>query len=438
MAAARGDVVHSGAPDGAPGAGVGRTSGRKVPLRQELSGADDDKIRRIASLIDQVDQAEANQSVLDPIRARLGPLSLPRPLKMRRLLFMPLEPIIVPAKHWTSAEPTIPRSALPAIGALIIARLGDDAVLISKMITGHDVTRLDIIAGAGALLWLRAAETAAVAEVPPVWSETGLPTTAFEPLIRAMSTVWRRATRLRNLQREGEIGALRADAAAVTAILEGAPSESALGCGMIARLILSQSPFAAEHLRLFASASANKPNALILQKVVIRAVAEGADEMQQGCGIVGSIRTAPLDQASDRVRQVTKLLREMQDHEGHKISAARLQRMRDNLGRACLERFKAGMKNELINKLQDGAGPLAASEQVTLETRARDLRMLETTARGLRDAKTYDTLLQAGSEAVANARRNGVVSRHGEIRLTEILAGTEAALRLYRQAPPAS
>jgi hypothetical protein len=430
MAGAGRDVVHSGGP--------GRASGRNAPLRQKLSGADDDKIRHIASLIDQVDKVEANQSVLDPIRARLGPLSLPRPLKMRRLLFMPLEPIIVPAKHWALAEPTIPRSALPAMAALIMARLGDDAVLISKMITGHDVTGLDIIAGAGALLWLRAAEIAAVAEVPQVWSETGLPMTAFVPLFRAMGTVWRRATRLRNLQREGEIGALRADAATVTAILEGAPSESGLGCGMVARLILSQSPFAAEHLRLFAGASANKPNALILQKAVIHAVAEGADEMEQGCGIVGSIRTASLDQASDRVRQVTKLLREMQEHEGHKISAARLQRMRDNLGRACLERFKAGMNNELINKLQDGAGPLDASEQVMLETRARDLRMLETTARALGDAKTYDVLLQAGAEAVATARRNGVMTRRGEIRLTEILAGTEAALRLYRQAPPAS
>jgi hypothetical protein len=132
-------------------------------------------------------------------------------------------------------------------------------------------------------------------------------------LQQGLATVWRRAARLRLLFRDGQIGALQADGAAVNAIMSGTPSESLLGCAMVARLILVQSPFAARHLQLYASASANRDDKVILQKAVTRAIDDALGGMERADVFAETIGQASLDHIAEHVRTLTTLLRRIEE-----------------------------------------------------------------------------------------------------------------------------
>jgi hypothetical protein len=255
----------------------------------------------------------------------------------------------------------------------------------------------------------------------------------FEPLARAMATVWRRAAQLRLLFRTGQIGALRAEPDAVEAILSGTPAESALGCAMVARLILLQSPFAAKHVRLFANATGNRDDKVILQKAITNGVDEVIHDLEQPKAFNDSIVHAPLEHAGDHLRNVITLLLQIEGDPSCRIAGPRLKAVRDNLSKASRARFAEGMQTDVLAPLTTAAQPIDGAEQARLETVARDLRVVESAGRSLGGGADYDALLEAGAQALAAARQRGALSRMAEIRLLEILGGPEAALRLYRQ-----
>ncbi|MFL5282000.1 MAG: hypothetical protein ACJ8AW_13680 [Rhodopila sp.] len=403
-------------------------------LRLELSGADDAKVRRIAMLVDAANDPELNHALLDPIRARLAPLNPPRKLRLPRLLFMPFDPLIVPARNWQRDDSTVPRSALLPFSRMVTAALGQDEGAINRMIEDADAEQLEVIAEAGAVLWPRAAAIVAETGIPPNWNTgSGLPEAVFEPLARATATVWRRASQLRLLFRTGQIGALKAEPTAVEMILAGTPTESMLGCAMVARLILLQSPFAPRYVRLFASATGNGGDQVFLQKVITNAFDEVIKDMERPGAFAATIAHASLDQAADRLRNVMTLLLQTELDASSRIPGPRLKAVRENLTAACGDRISAGMKAEVLAPLTAAAGLLSGVEQTQIEAAARDLRMVESAARSLGDATDHNTVLEAGIHAAAAARHRGVLSRMGQIRLIEILAGPEAALRMYRR-----
>jgi hypothetical protein len=77
-----------------------------------LQSARDDQVMKIVGLIDALPRRGALDKLLDPLRPRLARLHPPRPLTFPRLLFRPLDPLIVDDAAWREGEGTLPRGLL--------------------------------------------------------------------------------------------------------------------------------------------------------------------------------------------------------------------------------------------------------------------------------------------------------------------------------------
>ena len=226
-------------------------------LRHELREADDQKIRRITAMLDGVSETAGKQAILDPLRDRLGSLKPVRPLRFVRVMFTPLDPLIVAANAWRPGDATIPRSVLAPLAAVVRAGLGPDAAAIDTMIAGHKTDAIQVITSAGDILWPRAAAILAGSAVPDGWTETGLRPAFYAALATSVAAVLRRAPRLRCLLRDEAVGVLEAEQRTIEDILLNVGTEPAEGCAMIAELLLLQAPHAAPVLWQYMSSVQN-------------------------------------------------------------------------------------------------------------------------------------------------------------------------------------
>jgi|GEM_PF-1744302 len=400
-------------------------------LRSELLDADDSKIMRIAEVLDEAADPSLNQTILDPVRARLALLKPSRPLRFTRLLFIPLNPLIVPARDWRPEEATVPRTALTSISNTVRAGLENERIPIDKVISVRKAGTTQMISLAGEVLWTPAAEILATAPPPVDWAETGLHPSAYPPLARAIAAVLRRAPQLRCLVRDAEIGALESNADILNDLLRDIGDESPEGCDMIARLILVQSPHMAPLLRRSVSSTQDLAEKAMLHQAVDRGVEHLLTDMENGTGFTEAIERGALAHVGGEVRRIAALLREI----GHDASAAkhrpRLKPIMERLDQACRARFADGIRDGLITPLALASTPLDGVDQTRLETTARNLRTLETAARLVGSPASYDALLQRAAETVCAAAADGTLSSVRTIRLVEILSGSEAAEALY-------
>jgi hypothetical protein len=402
-------------------------------LRRDLIKANDHKIRQIVAVLDDIVNPVANQALLDPIRSRLASLKPARPLRFARLLCIPIDPLIVPARDWRPGHPSVPRTTLAALARVVRSRLGSEVSAIETIIAGHKTDAARAITLAGDLLWPRAAEILAAA-VPPVdWPETGLRAAVFTDLALAVAAVLRRAPRLRRLARQGAIGALAPDEQAVSEILVNIANEPPAARGMIVRLILTQSPHAAPVLRRAVASSPGAAGQSLLRQALSSATDNVLDDMESGSHITDEISRGSLADAGDGVRRVIALLAELDSDTDAAKHRPRLRAIRDRLDQACRARFATGVRESLVAPLADADAPVDRAGQTQLETCARELRVLETAARKIGGQASYDQLLPAATEAVKAAAEAGTLTPVRMLRLIEILAGAEVAETYYRR-----
>ena len=198
-------------------------------IRHQVAEADDEKVRRIVALLDQQPAPAAVQAILEPLRPRLAILRPPRPLRFERLLFLPLDPLIVRTPDWRPGASTIPRSILAPVGKTVRAELGQRGTEIDGLIAGRNTYDATVITEAGDLLWPHAALILADAPPPIGWDATGLPPSVYPALARAIASVLHRTLRLRDLVRDAAVGALEPNEGALRAILIGIAAESPEG-----------------------------------------------------------------------------------------------------------------------------------------------------------------------------------------------------------------
>lgn len=403
-------------------------------LRRELDAADDAKIRLVTAMLDAVSDATGKQAILDPLRARLGWLKPERPLRFGRLLFMPLDPLIVPANLWRPGQATVPRSVLASLTGVVRAGLGTDTALIDGMIAEHKGDATQRITRTGAALWPLAAEILAQSSEPSDWAETGLRPAFYVPLAQAIAAVLRRATRLRTLLRDGDVAALKLDAALVNDILKTLAEETAEGCAMVVELILLQSPHAAPLLRDFMASSHNSAEKASLRQALARGTDQALSLMEQRSGMIDGIVRAPIAIVGEQVRRINAMLSDIGDAASSAGDRPRVKAIRDRLEAVCRTRFAHCLDEDLVQPLAEAAGPVDARGQTRFETCARDLRALEAVVRKGGMAGGYDRLLTQASEQVEAAASAGTLTPMRQLRLIEILAGSEVAAAMHRKA----
>jgi len=403
-------------------------------LRHELRGADDQKVTRITGVLDELSDPTINQSLLDPFRDRLATLKPVRPLRFSRVLFVPLDPLIVAGRAWRLGEPSIPRTVLASISSTVRAECGSEAAAFDQLIAGRRADMVQAITLAGDVIWPRAAEVLAMAPPPVDWGATGLAAAVYPPLARIIASVLRRARQLRRLARDGGDGGPEADDKAMKAILQDIAREPAESRIMITRLILLQAPHAAPALRRFLSSSQDQAEKASLQHALARGTEQVLAAMENEPEFAKEIGHASLAHAADEVRRINAVLQEIEHGSGTGKDRLRLKAIRGHLDLTCRTRFAEGLQAGLVAPLSAASGPVDGASQMRLESCTRDLRTLEMEARKVGGSASYDRLALQASDAVLSAAQAGTLSPARKIRLIEILSGPEAAEALYRQA----
>jgi hypothetical protein len=408
--------------------GARGSSGRDIrDLGRRLADAPDAEVARAVAVVDQMPQRGGADLLIDPLRPRLAGLRPPRPLRFTRLLFLPLDPLIVPPPRWQPHLPSIPRSALTPLAETVRAGLGAEATAIDAMIQGAAAHDTEAVTRAGDRLWPRAAALLSDAPPPVGWAETGLNVAMYTVLARRIGAVLAQAPLMQDLAAEAEAGFASPRLAPVHAMLLDVGERCPNALTMLVTLLLAKLPQLAVLLAKIAPELGPQAEAALRQAGQDAAEALLAG-LEAGNGMETAVSRIELAEAGQEVRRIVTLLQQLAERTDLPQARVRVQAVRHRLDVRCRQRFAHAMATEFLPLLRQppaGSDGRAAS---ALETTARHLREMEGEARSIGGGDAYDTLLR---EAAAVVRERGAtMSLAARVRLVEILAGPEAALAL--------
>ena len=387
-------------------------------LRQELAEASGAQIIRVVATVDAMMSRGAADQLVAPLRQRLIALRPPRPLKFVRLLFHPLDPLIVPAARWRFGQHTIPRTALAPMADHVRLAMGAAATAIEADIAGHTDAEAELIALWGASLWPEAAAILAEPVIPACWDATELGDPVYRPLAGMVATLLGQATALDALCAETANGMLPPRAESIDPILTRVATTNLAALPMTITLLLTRLPQAAA---LLAQSSVGPDGA------VVAALDQAADlllrQLEEADGIEVRIATGSLADSGSAVKGIATLLRLLDSANAHPRRRETLRAVRDRLDAGCKARFASGLQDDLLLPLRQlGASPGSATI-LALEAAARGLRVLETEARTFGSGATYDRLLGTAAAAIGSRTMREVLSLADQVRLVEIVAG---------------
>jgi hypothetical protein len=397
-------------------------------LQRGLASARDGQIANVVAVVDAMAARGSADDMIAPLRPRLAQIRPRRPLRFSRLLFMPLDPLIVPAHAWKPDSVTIPRTALPVMADIVRAAMGEEAHVVEAMIHHHAMDDAVIAVSAGRILWPAAASIFAEAIEPPDWPRTGLRPNTCVPLLRQMSTLLAHAELLEDLYAEAEIGvALQPEQ--LRPLIGTAAKQGADTLAMTVTVLLARLP---ETLGMLGrTASMIGPSGSDqLQLAAERAIEVLLDRLEAKSGIETLIVANSLGQVGAEVRHVAHLLDALPNDGTRPQWRPRQQAIAARLEAICQLRLATALDVEFVEALGTIAEDSSAEAIMRLEDAARGLRDLEHEARQIGCPEACDTLLQRAASLVNEAGSEQTLDLVDRVRLVEILAGPETALAM--------
>ncbi len=162
--------------------------------------ARDEKIERIVAIVDGLAIRGDADALIAPLRMRLARMRMRRPLKFARLLFTPLDALVVPTALWSRGRLGLPRAALAPIAAECRVLLGAALGPVDALIEGCDTDNIVALRAAGRLLWPLAARALAGLAAPADWVRTsGLAVEDHDDAVRLLTGVLREAAEIEEL-----------------------------------------------------------------------------------------------------------------------------------------------------------------------------------------------------------------------------------------------
>ncbi len=394
-----------------------------------LAAARDEQVAQIVALVDAMQARGAADALIAPLRARLLRLRPARRLRFGRVLFTPLDPVIVAAVSWQERTSTLPRTALEPIEQIVRAGLGFRMSTLEAAIAGTPDGNPPAVARIGEMLWKPASEVlrlAADSPPPPAWTGAGLPPALFHPIRSAITAVLAVASEIEAwCERDPE--RLPPTAAELEHVLAAALPDGPGACGMLGAVLLTKLPQASADI-LLALTALGKSNASSAPIPAQHAVDAALGQMDSAVG--AEVGAAPLPDAAEAVERAVLLLDGLGRNAGP-LRRERLDAVRGALDARSRDRFATTLAHWLTVPTQPSPGegaPLA----LTLEASARDLRRFEMAARQLGAAASYDQALRQAAEQVFSMPDSVALTQVDRLRLAEILAGPEHALGLFR------
>ena len=386
-------------------------------VQHKLRTAGDEQLAQVVALVDAMPARGEADALIAPLRARLAALEPARPLTFTRLLFRPLDPVIVIGPRWRPGVPAVPRTALPSIGQAIIARLGPAVAPIKEMIAGHNGRERAVAADAGRALWPAAAAVLDRLPLPADWRHvTGLPESCYTEIRSNIEAVLHQAVPLRQRAQDGDATGLVH--ASSTAILAATQAQHPAGLGIVLAVLLADGAEAGPALL----AAMAIPGAQ-----VDSAVEQTLDRVQHV--LTNVLPSSGLAAASSQAKRVAALLDAIEGPCARPMLRSQTQRTRQLADQACQGRLRQALDQDFLPKLAGPGTVLDDAEVTDLESTARGLRLLATVGRRLGGGTKYDQLL-CRTAADACAVTDSTLTHMERLRLAELLVGSDAARRL--------
>jgi hypothetical protein len=383
--------------------------------RRELAGADDTRVLKVLHYVDTLADRGQADGLLAPLRDRLRRLRPARPLRFARLLFSPLDPVIVSPRDWRAGAPHLPRSAIAPITTMVRRALPGVLPPFEAIINDSSQPEAARVRAAGSMLWVPSATLLRTAEAPPEWREAGLPPAAFRSLAVGCARCLGTANEFDDLNDPG-LPAADLDRA-LAAQMRASEADGPIAWGMLLSVMLQRFPASEAPHRAATAASANR--ALLQSAEAAYEAAWSWIERAANDTSVGD----PAEAAADLRRQAALLEVLARDPKQRR----RAQVLQTELRAACAHRIEGVAQERLVGPLQRITAEDAADEGVlaVLETDARALRQLDSEARRLGSGAGHEAQLRTAAAAVTARTDMAPMDR---ARLVEILLGPQAAL----------
>ncbi|MEA2790668.1 MAG: hypothetical protein QOG73_3074 [Acetobacteraceae bacterium] len=392
-------------------------------LNREIAQAPDERILRIVTLVDAMPVRGAADQLLAPLRQRLALLRPPRPLRLPRLIFHPLKPLIVAAAGWRIGQQAIPRTVIMPIADHVRLAMGAAGVAIETRMAGRTTADTELIVRLGCSLWPAAAKILTGSAIPETWAATQLGDNIYRPLADIVAAVLAEAAALQTLCAETATGLLPPRLKVVEAILNRVARMNPGALPMMIALLLDSVPQAAG--LLLPARTTTVQNAMNeAAEILLR-------QLSHEDGIEARIGKARLSDAGTATSRIVTLLTHLSDVATKYTPRDQLRMLRRRLDASCAARFASGLRDELLTPLRRLTIFPDPDQILALETAARGLRVLATEARSVGSGVAYDRLLSEAAAAIKDdAIRMALTDR---LRLIEILASPAAALAMLDQ-----
>ncbi len=379
------------------------TTGSVLNIQTSLAHAADAQIARVVAMVDAMPQRGSADALIAPLRPRLAALRPSRPLSFTRMLFTPLDPVIMTTTQWRTTCVGVPRSALSPLSAAISAALPQALAQWSRGGGSPE---------AQSELWAAAAAALETLDPPPDWlAQSGLAVRHFATLAGAVGAVLHEATLIEVLARRRR----PAEDETLQAILSRGRIHGTLALDTVVAVLLARLPAPGQIL-------------------VLAAVATGGDRsVEQTLDMLDASVCAHSDGASDpktiaaalgRVVSLTSALETGAPPERRK----RLDTIRREANSRCRRSFDQAVARMLIFAETATSDGLKDDVVGGMEVTARDLRRLEAVGRKLSADGQYEAVLATAAASVRDAQ--GSLSLVDRVRLVELLSGPEAAMAL--------
>ena len=381
-----------------------------------LVQARDAQIARVVAMVDNMPDRGAADALIAPLRARLAQLRPARPFGFTRLLFSPLDPVIVTGGRWRRGDLGVPRPALAPLGQAVQAALPALSQTLEPGACRVTPDDRPAIAALGAGLWPAAAAVVEAMPPPPNWVEaSGLALADFPGLAAVIAAVLRQASRIEAMAASRD----KPSDEAIRQVLHGTEAKGGIAVGTTVCVMLARLAVPARVLAVaFEIGSDQRPTP--------------ADRVLEHTlsGLKGSAAADKGDatDAAIEAGRVASLLAGLEE-DGHLNPERRrqLDHIRKEADARCRQRFDHAVAATLA-QADLAAGPEQDEAVAGLESAARDLRRLESAGRRLGGADHYDSLVQSVCAQFSDAANPlGLADR---VRMVEILAGPDEALAL--------
>ena len=387
-------------------------------LARALSAAERGRIARAVALVDALAERGGADALIAPLRGRLAELGIGRRVNFGRLLFLPLDPVIVPARDWRPDAAQLPRTALAPLIAGVRAALGPAVVTpLSQALSAFpDVCT----AGArlGPALWSQAVAPlrALAAAGVPGWAETGLPAAAAAPLTLGVAAVLESWPALCPLAPTSDRRRL------IEVTLRQAVDSGPVAWSLVTAVALARAP---------------DPGLVGL--VAADQAESGGPALHQAMGAVLEVAIAGLERAANApaaeaavaVNRASRLVATLADRVGP-AQRALLAAFAQRIETACRARVIAECRAALAEPVAALTAPATDATVSAFEAAARGLRELAEEARRIGGSAAYDATLRETAATLRDATVG--LTRMDRARLVEILDGPEAAEALLTAA----